>query len=424
MNIIDILNEIVALFIEMSPYILLGLLFVGLLNLYFTKELIVRHIGKNDLLSVLKAAIFGIPLPLCSCGVVPASVFMAKSGASRGSVVSFLTSTPQTGIDSIIATYGMMGWLFAIFRPVAALLMGVFGGMVTKLAEKPEEAKENEVKMKVKEYDNIDKKKSWQQKIRSTFRYSFVEFLDDIAVQFIVGIIIAGLIAYFIPDDFFEGTVITDGIIGMLLMIVVGIPMYICATASIPIAITLIMKGFSPGVAFVFLAVGPATNAASFAVIAEAIGKKASVIYVLAISVSAIVFGLLLDQIFYLSGLDPVKMVTYMDDHAMFITEEIQLFLSVIFFILLIMSVYRKYIRSLLSKIGMTMDKNLAKKINVEGMTCHHCSATVEKAIKSVSGVDEVEIDLKGNCAYVTGDFERKNVHSAIEDAGYKVSQN
>lgn len=422
MNIIDILNEIVTLFIEMSPYLLLGLLFVGLLNLYFTKDLIVRHVGKNDFLSVLKAAIFGIPLPLCSCGVVPASVFMAKSGASRGSVVSFLTSTPQTGIDSIIATYGMMGWLFAIFRPIAALFMGVFGGLVTKIAEQPKEIKSKAESQFVEEY-KPEQEKSWSQKIKSTLRYSFVEFLDDIAVQFIVGIIIAGLIAYFIPDDFFEGTVITDGIIGMLLMIVVGIPMYICATASIPIAITLIMKGFSPGVAFVFLAVGPATNAASFAVIAEAIGKKASVIYVLAISVSAIVFGLLLDQIFYLTGLDPVKMVSYMDDHAMFITEEIQLVLSVIFFILLMTSVYRKYIRNLLSKIGMSMDKNLAEKINVEGMTCNHCSATVEKAIKSVSGVDEVEIDLKGNCAYVTGNFESKSVFNAIENAGYKVGE-
>ncbi|MFP4526940.1 MAG: permease, partial [Candidatus Kapaibacterium sp.] len=128
MSIEGLLLEILDLFIEMSPYIFIGLVFVGILHIYFKKDLVVRHIGKNNLASVIKSSIFGVPLPLCSCGVVPTSVYMARNGASKGSVVSFLTSTPQTGIDSIIATYGLMGWIFAIFRPVAAFMMGIIGG--------------------------------------------------------------------------------------------------------------------------------------------------------------------------------------------------------------------------------------------------------------------------------------------------------
>jgi uncharacterized protein len=421
MNIYKLLIEIVALFLEMAPYILFGLLFVGLLNLYFTKEMILRHVGKNNFLSVLKAAIFGIPLPLCSCGVVPASVFMARSGASRGSVVSFLTSTPQTGIDSIIATYGMMGWLFAIFRPFAALLMGIFGGLVTKLAEKNDEENVRINKINVEKYEKRGKDVSILGKIKNMFSYSFVEFLDDIALQFIIGIIIAGMISYFIPDDFFEGTGITDGIVGMLLMVVVGVPMYICATASIPIAITLILKGFSPGVAFVFLAVGPATNAATFTIIADSIGKKAAALYVISISVSAIIFGYILDWLFWIAELDPIEMVSYKHEHSMFITEEIELVLGIIFFILLLMSLYRKYFRILINKVGKNMNKDNAKKIYIEGMTCNHCSMTVENAIKKVEGVSEVIIDLDENAAFVDGDFDEAKAKQAIEDAGYKV---
>jgi uncharacterized membrane protein YraQ (UPF0718 family)/copper chaperone CopZ len=421
MDISGIINEIVELFLEMSPYILFGLIFVGLLNLYFTKDLIIKHLGKNDLMSVIKASIFGIPLPLCSCGVVPASVYMAKSGASRGSVVSFLTSTPQTGIDSIIATYGMMGWLFAIYRPIAALLMGVFGGIITKFAEKPDEISQLDNELNIEIYDNTNKDIPLFVKIKKMISYSFAEFLDDIALQFIIGIIIAGLISYFIPDDFFEGTGITDGIVGMLLMILIGVPMYICATASIPIAITLILKGFSPGVAFVFLAVGPATNAATFAVIADSIGKKAAAIYVLSISVSAIIFGYILEILFSTLKIDPIEMVSYKHEHSELISEELQLVLGVIFLILLLMSLYRKYLRNILKKMGLNMDKNKAKRIPIEGMTCNHCSMTVEKAIKKVDGVKEVIIDLEEKAAFVDGDFDEKIVKQSIEDAGYKV---
>ncbi len=436
MFIIGILKETLLLFIEMAPYMMLGLIFVGLLNLFFNKDLIIKHIGKNNFMSVFKAALFGIPLPLCSCGVVPSAVYMSKNGASKGSVVSFLIATPQTGIDSIIATYGMLGWIFAIFRPFAALIMGIVGGTVVRFL-KLEKSNSKYVGDASNLNDKINSSnafalakndecndncstiiKTKSSKSKQFFQYSFVEFLDDISFQFIIGLFISGLIAFMIPDNFFQESAINNGIAGMLLMILVGVPMYVCATASIPIAVTLMMKGFSPGVAFVFLAVGPATNAASFTIIMNTLGKKIAIVYVLMISITAILFGLLLDLIINTFNINIHTMMSHSHNHEGMIPIELQWLTSVIFFILLLASLYRKFIKSKIIKKEETVD---SKTIKIEGMTCNHCVMNVKKAISSVEGVSDVEVNLSQGEAYVKGDFDLSKVNTAITDVGYKV---
>lgn len=427
MFLLDIFDEIYDLFFEMAPYIMLGLVFVGILKMYFSKDLIIRHVGKNDFKSVLKAAIFGIPLPLCSCGVVPTAVYMAKNGASRGSVVSFLISTPQTGIDSIIATYGMMGWVFAIFRPFAALLMGVFGGLTIKLFDKAKDEPPNERAIhssKNKTTSSQTPQGPLSARFKAAVKYSFTEFLDDISVQFTVGLIIAGLIAYFLPDGFFADSAFSGGFLGMALMIAVGIPMYICATASIPIALTLMMKGLSPGVAFVFLAVGPATNIASITVLSKALGKKITGVYLLTIAVSAIAMGYLLDFIFSLfpGGYDFAHChVDHVHSSAGIINKEIELVIGLIFLILLMLSIYRKKIAPLFLKREIKMTNN-DKTISIEGMTCNHCVQNVQSAIVKVTGVESVVVDLAGKSAVVKGSFSSDDVIGAIENVGYKAS--
>jgi uncharacterized membrane protein YraQ (UPF0718 family)/copper chaperone CopZ len=420
----------------MAPYMMLGLIFVGLLNLFFNKDLIIKHIGKNNFMSVFKAALFGIPLPLCSCGVVPSAVYMSKNGASKGSVVSFLIATPQTGIDSIIATYGMLGWIFAIFRPFAALIMGIVGGTVVRFL-KLEKSNSKYVGDASNLNDKINSSnafalakndecndncstiiKTKSSKSKQFFQYSFVEFLDDISFQFIIGLFISGLIAFMIPDNFFQESAINNGIAGMLLMILVGVPMYVCATASIPIAVTLMMKGFSPGVAFVFLAVGPATNAASFTIIMNTLGKKIAIVYVLMISITAILFGLLLDLIINTFNINIHTMMSHSHNHEGMIPIELQWLTSVIFFILLLASLYRKFIKSKIIKKEETVD---SKTIKIEGMTCNHCVMNVKKAISSVEGVSDVEVNLSQGEAYVKGDFDLSKVNTAITDVGYKV---
>ena len=256
--------------------------------------------------------------------------------------------------------------------------------------------------------------------VKGSMKYAFINFLDDISVHFLIGLIISGVIAYALPEGFFDQSVLSSGILGMLLLILVGVPMYVCATASIPIAVTLMMKGFSPGIAFVFLAVGPATNAASFTVIMNAIGKKTAVIYVLVISVMAILFGYLLDFLFVMLDIEPGAFIKHIHTHDIIFTDDIKLILGIFFFILLAASFYRK-----LPKFGRkTEDEKIPEdgsRIEVAGMTCNHCVETVRKTIANVPGVEKVNVSLKDNSAVIIGNYDLNAIENSINSAGYKV---
>lgn len=414
---IDILKAIYLLFLEMAPYIMLGLLFVAILNIFFNKDMIAKQIGKNNISSIVKASLFGIPLPLCSCGVVPSTIYLAKNGASKGSVISFLISTPQTGIDSIIATYGMLGTIFAIFRPIAAFIMGILGGSVIKFFDKNKNIINNK-SINIRNENKVSSEKSLKDKVFSTLKYSFVDFVDDISTQFLLGLIIAGIISYLIPINFFSNTGISSGILGMLLMIAVGIPMYVCATASIPIALTLMNIGFSPGVAFVFLVVGPATNAASLAILTKVLGKKTITIYLLTIAIMAIVFGYILDGIFFLIG-NPNILVSHIH-HQHNELSIFQILISSIFGILLISSFYRK-LKPKFFKSDKEETKMGEHKVKIEGMSCNHCVVNVKNAISKLDGVKNVEVILAENAAYIDGDYNEDDLRKAVESIGYKV---
>jgi uncharacterized membrane protein YraQ (UPF0718 family)/copper chaperone CopZ len=415
-----IFNATQNLFYDMAPYLMLGLFFVALFNLFFTKDMITKHVGKNNIWSVIKAAMLGVPLPLCSCGVIPTAVYISKNGASKGAVVSFLISTPQTGVDSMIATYGLLGPVFAIFRPIAAFIMGIFGGWVTTKI-KTDEHDEQRI-IAVDEY-TIDPNLSFFKRVLKTFRYAYIEFLDDITEQFIFGLLIAGLITYFVPENFFSEFGITDGILGMLILAAIGIPMYVCATASIPIAISLMLKGFSPGAAFVFLATGPATNAASLSIITKTLGKKTAVLFVLIISFSSIAFGYLLNWIFALLNIDFIANLRLEHQHHHHGAERSLFEWSIIgiFLILLLMSVFRKYGKPNFDKKRIKKMEDQRTKILIDGMTCNHCVMNVKKAISAVEGVTNSEVVLTDNAAYLEGNFDLAAVKSAIEDKGYKV---
>jgi uncharacterized protein len=426
-DILKILEETVLIFLKMAPYLLIGMFFAGLLHVFFKKEMIVRHVGKNDFWSVFKAAMFGVPLPLCSCGVIPSSVFLKKNGASKGAVISFLISTPQTGIDSIIATYGMMGWIFAIYRPFAALVMGIVGGTVINLVKDKQDLRNPTLKGGVDMVGDVEDEDSlvyrnpsiWS-KLKSMFSYSFVEFLDDISVQFLVGVLISGLISYFIPENFFMNTSVNSGLLGMLMMAAVGVPMYVCATASIPIALTLMMKGFSPGVAFVFLVTGPATNAASLAILTKILGKKIVTLYVAVIVICAIAFGFLLDQIFTFTGSSMTSMLHHHHEESP-LDDPITMILGIAFFILILLSLYRKFLKNRLFPTEKKMIEQTVQKININGMTCNHCVMNVKQAILKNPGIRSIEVSLADKAAFLEGDFDMESVKKSIESVGYEV---
>lgn len=428
--IIELLVEITKTFINMAPYLLLGLTFAGILHVLFNKEFIIRHLGKNSIGASIKAAVLGVPLPLCSCGVIPTALSLRKSSASEGATVSFLISTPQTGIDSIIATYGMLGPVFAIFRPFAALVMGIVGGIVTSIGtpkaslelENSDEASSN-CKICPEEEDHSH---STKDKIVSMIKYAYGEFLDDISIQLIIGIVIAGIISYFVPPDFFTKYISND-FMGMLLMIVAGIPLYVCATASIPIAASLMMKGLSPGAAFVFLAVGPATNAAAITLVANVMGKRVVTLFLAVISLGAIVSGFALNFFYSYLNIDPTIhiMQHHHEDTSLFMN-----FFTIAFFVILILSVYRKVVPVFIKKeksktcsCAQEGNESETKTLGIIGMTCNHCVNYVTDAIKTVQGVESVRVSLQHKNAEISGDFSIETVKKSVEDAGYLVGE-
>ena len=293
-----LIKEIWKTFSTAAPYILFGTFMAGFIHIFFDREKVVKHLGKPGFKSVFLAALFGIPLPLCSCGVLPTAMSLRKNGASKGATLSFLISTPETGVDSIFLSYALLDPLMTVFRPFAALVTALAAGISENLfgkKEKPVAApKEEKCVFCEEEGHGHPHSHSFFNKFTHSMEYAFVDLLGDIAAWLALGIIVGGVISYFVPPDLIKNYLGYD-LPAMFIMLLIGIPLYICASASTPIAAALIAKGMSPGVALVFLLAGPATNTAGIITIAKFLGKRTVVIYLLAISICAVGMGLLLN---------------------------------------------------------------------------------------------------------------------------------
>lgn len=295
--IITIVKEFWATVAEMSPYLLFGFFVAGVLSVLVSQRFVEKHLGGRGLWPLLKASVLGVPLPLCSCGVIPVSMSLRKHGASKGSTIAFLLSTPQTGVDSIFVTLSLLGPIFAIFRPVAALITGLIGGTLVEVFGQSK-AGLNSPPEKCTDECCSDVKTS---RMRKGLKYGFVTLPRDIGKAMLVGLLIAAFISALVPDGYFAEKLGT-GIFPLIAMMFLGIPVYVCATASVPVAAALIMKGLSPGAALVFLMTGPATNAASFATIWKVLGKTTAVLYLATVAGCALMSGILLD--YAESGMD------------------------------------------------------------------------------------------------------------------------
>ncbi|MCG3196086.1 MAG: SO_0444 family Cu/Zn efflux transporter [Candidatus Omnitrophica bacterium] len=320
--------------LEAGPYLALGFGIAAILHRYVKPEWMVGLLGKGKIRSTVTAAAVGVPLPLCSCSVVPTAIAIQKKGASRGATLAFLISTPETGVDSISITYGMMGPVMAVARPLAALFSAIGAGLLLEaLPEKKhaEEPPKEPVKSccasktasesvsschtEPKEEASCCHAGGHAQEVQieprphmepvmggfSAFRElqglwrSFLMLFDDIAVWIAVGLILSALVGILLPAD----TLTSDlgrGWKGMALALVIGLPMYVCATASTPLALVLMQKGLSAGAALVFLLVGPATNIGTIGIVSKMLGKRGVVCYLISIITVAILFGMALDS--------------------------------------------------------------------------------------------------------------------------------
>jgi uncharacterized membrane protein YraQ (UPF0718 family) len=275
---------------EMSPYLLFGFFVAGLLSVLVSQQLVEKHLGGRGLLPLLKASIFGVPLPLCSCGVVPVSMSLHKHGASKGSTIAFLLSTPQTGVDSIFVTLSLLGPVFAVFRPVAALITGILGGGLIDIFEKAQKIQQSPAEKCTDECCSSEK----TNRVLKGLKYGFVILPRDIGKAMLLGLVVAAFISALVPDGYFAEKLGT-GIFAMVVMMFLGIPVYVCATASVPVAAALILKGLTPGAALVFLMTGPATNAASFITIWKTLGRAVAIIYLATVAGCALLGGIVLD---------------------------------------------------------------------------------------------------------------------------------
>ncbi len=321
----EFFHHLLQLSLEAAPWLLLGLVIGGMLKAWLPMDLLQRHLGGKGFLPVIKAALLGAPLPLCSCGVIPAALGLRRAGASKQATVSFLVSTPETGVDSVSISYAMLGPVMAIARPIAAIASALLAGfLVGRTDDIPQSnmqaastSRDSESGRNVDAHccderaspccDSGTAKKeaatpTWIQKSINGISDTFTQLFNDILGWLMVGLIFAALVQTYLPPTFLAQW--GSGLTAMLVMAIVGIPIYVCATASTPIAAGLMLAGISPGTALVFLLAGPATNIATLGIVGKELGKRPLIAYLSGVLITAIAGGLLLDYIIVAMGID------------------------------------------------------------------------------------------------------------------------
>jgi len=388
---------------EMSPYLLLGFLIAGILHVFVPRSFYNKYLSRDNKFSVLYAALLGIPLPLCSCGVIPTAIGLRNEKASKGAIASFLIATPQTGIDSILATFSVLGLGFAIIRPVAALVTGVCGGLlVNRLVKDDNVNSPAEGTCRVESGNKV-----WR-----VLRYAYFDMIQDIGLRLLIGLIVAALIQVVVPDEFFLHFG-SHPLLQMLVILIVAVPMYICSTGSIPVAAALIMKGLSPGAALVMLMAGPAVNMASILVVRKALGTRFTALYLLVIVCFSILFGLLVNALGFtvppMSGSDACCASETMLPSTFKIICSILLTLFILF--ALTMKLFSKFTHK-------EADPDTAV-YTVEGMHCSHCEAAVVRAVEDLSGVESAKASATRNTLTIKGTAAPEEIRAAVEKTGY-----
>ncbi len=401
-------QSFLAIFIESAPWLLFGFFIAGLIKALIPKDFLQQHLGDNSVTAVIKGAFIGAPLPLCSCGVIPAALGLYRSGASKPATTSFLIATPETGADSVSATYALIGPFMAIIRPIAAVSTAIVAGLMVLFIDKPKavnskqpllaekdtnmtsccsfkkepkpssccsnESVSNESELTTSACSSsttgkmsvavqstagccaskqtqptessacCDTKPKMQPttffaKIKEGLSFAFFDLLKDISVWLLVGLSLAAVILAFVPPSFLATWGASP--YAYLLMAIIGVPMYICATSSTPIAAGLLFAGVSPGAILVFLLVGPATNIATVSLVKQELGKSNMVVYLTSIIVMAFIFGALTDWLATGLNIQIVSQVSMEHAH----TSLIAILSAIVLALLIVNALWQKYAR-------------------------------------------------------------------------------
>ncbi len=392
-------------FLDLSPSLLLGLLLAGILHTYLPKGLVRRGMSRPNMVSVLRAAFIGVPMPLCSCGVVPAALALRNEGASKGASTSFLISTPQTGVDSLLVSASMLGWPFALFKLAAAFGTGLIGGGLVNRFTRHEES------LPLAETSGAMVSGS---RPREVVRYALYDLLGAIDLWILAGVVVAGLITSLVPADYFSDRAWSTGMVGMLMVLTISLPLYVCTTGSVPIAASLIAAGMPAGSALVFLMAGPATNVATIGAVYRALGGRVLVIYLGTVIAMSIGLGLGFDFI-----LGDTAQIHATHRHG---TDWIS-FVSAMLVIALMLYLSARRIGNRITEgraDGNAADTDLV--LLVDGMTCQHCVARVKRTLEDFESVMQASPSLSSGQVRIRGEqLDASALIAAVEKAGYKV---
>ena len=416
----DILRETWAVTAVMAPYLLLGFAVAGVLSVVVSPRWLEAQLGGGGPGPIWKAALFGVPLPLCSCGVIPVGASLRRHGASRGATTAFLLSTPQTGVDSIAVTYSILGPLMAILRPVTALITGLIGGGLVQACAEPNGDSDR--------WSGGDTPPAPPDdavgKLRAAWDYGLITLPRDIGNALIVGVVIAGALSALIPPDYLA-SYFGRGPLAILVMMAVGIPLYVCATGSVPIAAAFVHMGVSPGAALAFLIAGPATNAAAFTTVWRVLGRRTAGIYLGVVAVSAFASGLLLDALVpWATGILPV--IDH-HQHTLGSPSWFEHLCGVVLLVVLARSMWLGRAQGCgcqqEAEVGAGAEANQRVELKVDGMTCSHCSGSVLRALQEMSGVTDVQVDLAAGKATIGGsDLDAAALAGRVEELGYQAA--
>jgi len=334
--------------------------------------------------------------------VIPTAIGLRNEKASKGAIASFLIATPQTGIDSILATFSLMGLGFAIIRPFAALITGVCGGLLVNRLVREDDIRQDSTALCQIETGN----RTWR-----VLKYGYYDIIRDIGLRLVIGLVVAALIQVAVPDEFFLSFG-SQPLLQMLVILAIAIPMYICSTGSIPVAAALIMKGLSPGAALVMLMAGPAVNLASILVVHKAMGRRFTWIYLMTIVVFAVFFGLLLNATgwdFSVSTQDACCMTSALP-------SPFKLVCATVLTLLIIFALMMKLFSKFTSKKPLDPDVVVYR---VEDMHCSHCEAAVVRAVEDLPGVEKAKASASANTLTIKGPATEEAIRSAVEGIGY-----
>ncbi|MBC2606536.1 permease [Pelagicoccus albus] len=398
-----------AMIAEMGPYLILGLAISALLHRFLKQAWIERLMGRRNLSSVLWGSVVGVPMPLCSCGVIPVTMSLHSRGASKGATVSFLTSTPQTGVDSFLATYGMLGPVFAIYKIIVAFVSGVLVGLTTDFFEKDQKAKS----------DNslASAQNAKQPTLRESLRYGFYTMPGDLASALLIGFVLAGLISAFAPEEML-GNLPGGALSAILLTTLISVPFYICSTGSIPLALALVHSGLPISAALVLLIAGPATNIATITTVRKVLGGRSTLIYVTGVVLASWIAAAIYHFFISSSTLGHHQM-----DHVM----ELPLWKHIGGAALLALLVFPHFRQRFTSSQPHDHDHfepetmSQQHKLSIQGMNCSHCENSVRNGLASLPNTEVLSVDKANSSAVIKSDsFDEELVREKVVSLGFE----